>query len=56
MPLLTEIHGTKVEIVFKGTYELCQREKSKRSKTNPRSKYEIRSSEEAIKNKPILKP
>ncbi len=55
MPVLTEINGNKVDIVFKGTYHLCQLERDKRKKTNPRTKYEVRSSEEAVKHKPILK-
>lgn len=56
MPIVTEILGNKVTPVFEGTYQLCQQEAKKKRKEHPRLRYEIRSSLEAIKHRPILKP
>jgi hypothetical protein len=55
MPVLTEINGVQVVVIFEAPYQLCQQKAAHLKKTNPRTKYEVRSSKEAVKNKPILK-
>jgi len=56
MPIVTQIIGSQVTEVFTGSYELCTKEAAKLRRTHPRVKFEVRSSKEAIKHKPILKP
>jgi hypothetical protein len=56
MAVLTEINGSQVNIILEATYQLCQEKRIHLRKTNPRTKYEVRSSKEAVKVKPILKP
>lgn len=55
MPVVTQIIGSNVSVIFEGTYNLCQLERSKKRKDFPRLKFEVRSSREAVKSKPILK-
>ena len=54
MPIVTEIIGSKATPVFSGTYQLCQQYAAKKRKEHPQVKYEVRSSLDAIKHKPIL--
>jgi hypothetical protein len=56
MPIVTQVLGGSVTEVFTGTYQLCQQKAAHLKKTHPKVKFEVRSSKEAIKAKPILKP
>lgn len=55
MPVVTQIIGNNVTIVYTNTYQLCQTFAAQKRKEHPRVKYEVRSSEAAVKHKPILK-
>jgi hypothetical protein len=56
MAVLTEINSNQVKVIFEGTFQLCEEKRRYLRKTNPRTRYEVRSSKEAVKAKPILKP